>query len=94
MNNSLLKQLRVPFATVTLKSSRGKSLRIESDGRAGNGFTHWRAVKVGRQIVADLSDAAGHFNITIAKRGSLRDSNERHEFRSMAAAVKFLIAVF
>lgn len=71
--------LRTFFGTVRLAG-----LRIESDGRAGNGYTHWR-------LVADLADdRSGRWSVTLAVRGDLRRGRTT-TFPTLDTALAFLL---
>lgn len=85
--------LGVYFATVNLTSAKGRTLRVVSDGRSGDGFTHWRAVYIGGRLVASLASSGRYHEVTIAKRGNLRGV-QGEEFVTLGVAVRALCAAF
>lgn len=98
MNTShLVTKLRVYFADVKFKTANGTELVSESDGRAGNGFTHWRALRSikTRRIVGAIADSRGGAEVTVAgPRGDLRFPAERREFNSLREAVAYAVGRF
>ena len=85
--------LQDSFAVVNSVSDRGVALKITSDGRAGDGWLHWRRVEAGGKLVADLADSRHGATVTLAVRGSLRDGTT-HSFPTLAAAAAFLLWSF
>lgn len=91
ITNEKLKSLNAYFTTTKIGN-----LRVESDGCAGTGYTHWRAVYVGKKLVAALESPrhGREVTVTIAKRGNLRGVGEGETFANMKAAAEFLITKF
>jgi len=79
--------LRVFFAT-----TRIGPYKVVSDGRAGNGITHWRAVYKGRKLVASLEGEGAHWIVGIAQDGRIRTSGIPDMFPSVQAAWSFIIS--
>lgn len=94
---SYVRALSRYFETVEITTDKGTTLRVESDGRAGNGVTHWRAVYIGDKLVADLEGHQGesHASVTIAPDNNLRSPKcTHHDFHSLQEAVEFLQKTF
>ena len=83
------------FETANLTTPKGTTLKVVSDGRAGDGVTHWRAVYQGDTLVAGLSGEPGPYGgeVTIGKDGDLR-KGQSHEFPNFEQAVDFLVSQF
>lgn len=89
MSRTLVSQLKDYFETVNISIGPFK-IQSESDGRAGNGSTHWRSLQHGGNTIGCLEDERGWASFTISPSGDLRDreNNEQYEFKSLGEAVK------
>jgi hypothetical protein len=76
------------FATTRTTTKHGSRLKIVSDGRAGDGYTHWRAIYKGGELVGSLSDSFSNFvTVVDAPLGDLRSPKAKHhEFKSLLGA--------
>src|ERR1700733_3824293 len=94
MSTATVRSLGKHFATTTLRTRAGRTLRVVSDGCAGNGSTHWRAVYVPARtrfnwrLVAAITTSRGSTGATVTlanARGSLRGGREL-DFASLRGA--------
>ncbi len=90
-----IRELDEYFVTVEISRKGRRILRSDSDGRAGNGVDHWRAIRIGEQTVADLiGESRGQCEVTIAdESGNLRGIRST-EYPSMKDAIRNLCMTF
>lgn len=90
------RHLREFFSTVRIYCASGRVARIVSDGCAGDGHTHWRAIYIGKKLVASLEDWRGRFvEVRVAFRGNLRHKRARTvEMANLQSAVEWITESF
>ena len=92
--SAVTEKIRVYFSKVPVVGLSGKKRVIVSDGRGGNGFTHWRGVYPAnnmKKILASIADSAGITTVSFTNaEGYLRGERE-FQFHSLKGAVSFLL---
>lgn len=91
-----LNSLRTYFNTTKLKTKKRKTLRVESDGCAGNEITHCRLLYLGKSktCIGTLEGDDDRIGVTVhlAKRGAFTfwKPYTTHEFKNLKTAAAFL----
>ncbi len=85
--------LREYWATVSIKAKSGTIIKSVSDGRAGDGHTHCRAIHMGKKIVAWLEDCAGYTTVVLCKTAERKTDEGEPRYHICERAGKWVSAI-